>query len=823
MTATKFALRSFAGLPTKFYRVERDDLSKQAPSAKKSPAHHIFVLDRSGSMYGDMDPMKTMVEKLLTLGEFDNDSLRVSLVSYSSQGDVKLHFKRVSVGEVMKAGSAYVKEIRSIRATAMTCISQGLVMAETLIDDKEMTCISLHTDGWANDRSPSEEARAIAAVVEKLKAHPNAFTNTIAYRGYCDYNLLASIANGLSGVCIQALTLKQVHDALYAATALLNGSMAPALEASRGNADYVTFVSKSARKVLGSSEGLVVRGLGEKDDRVVYRYFEIDEAGYGKLSVPETLGTASVGAIAALARASLSEGRLNAAKYALVATKNASLIGTHARALVSSDVAKFASALEEQLFSEAAYAPTADYGLPAAGPSVLRVLSILDKYAKSLQINLTALLAGYKRRGVKRIPGTRAEDGTVTPPSVESKYRTAGEDWIAVNGFEINRNNATINMLVSQPIDLFPRNGNVRIASVSGVDLSGLKSFNNYTLVGDGSLNVSALMVRTSDKRCFKELKDLKLVSGEYKPNEPFAISFADLPLVEYDATFDPVAPDEIRTLANLTVLSKILSGIFKGESASLTGDQIAELKKNYLSPAMNFSPPTTTEYKDLAEAIAEGKVDTRLSYKIDIGVPSLSSVSKLKSGNEYLARRFTAEFLGKPVEKPTLDQVAVSGVKWGVKKLTAATKLDEIDAISYPIYEGFLGLGSTTEVAKVLGLAGCEDPDGFLKTVRGAPDRDDAVAAVKDVLSSVESAIESFYDRIRPLAFYVGATGLVPDSLDATAYTAEQFATKYPDAKLTKKEKEEGTFFLLPNGLVITVYVTAEHYSTTPTAAPSA
>jgi hypothetical protein len=809
---TKFSLRNFSGKPTKHFRVERDDLTGQAPVAKKTPSHHILVVDRSGSMYGDLPDLKTMVEKLLTLGEFDDPTLRVSLVSYSSQGDVKLHFSRVTVADVMKASSPYLKEIRAIRATAMTCISQGLVMAETVIDDKETTCVTLHTDGFANDASPSAEARTIAATVEKLKKHPNLFVNTIAYRDWCDFNLLSSISNALSGACIQAKSIKQVYEALYNATALLAGSMAPAIEASVGNADYIAFVSKSARKVLGSEDNLVVRGLGSTDDRSVYRYFEVTEAEYAKLSCPETLGSASADAIATYCRAQISEGHHNTAKYALVAMKSDTLLNSHYRALVSSDVATFAGAVEDTLFSATAYPLAADYGLAAKGPSVLKVLSVLDQHSKSLSVNLKVLLAGYKRRGLKKVPGVRLEDGTLQVPTVESRYRTANEEWVTVNGFELNRNTATVNMLVSQPIDLFPHGGNARIASVSGVGLDGLKSFNNYTLVSDGSLNVGQIMLKTSDKRCFRELKDLGVVTGEYAPGVVFAIDFSNLPLVDFEASFDTVAPDEVRDLAKLTVLSKILSGMTKGESTAMTSEQIAELKKHYLTPALYFSPPTTGEHANLQDAIAQGKIDTRLSYKIDVGIPALTSVSKLKSGNEYLQRRFTSSFHGKPVEKSNLQEILLPGTTWEVKKLTARTQLDEVDALSFPIYEGVLGTGATAEVERVLKLAGHEDPKGFLKSLSG--DHEAAVASVTDALRLVDGMIESFYDRIRPLAFYIGATGLVPDSLNAKASAAEAFATQFPEAKLSKAEKEDGTFFTLPNGLVVTVFVKGEYFT---------
>jgi len=464
---TKFALRSYSGKPLTFFRVERDDFSSQAAIAKKNPAHHIFVIDRSGSMAYDLADLKSMVEKLLTLGEFDDPTLKVSLVTYSSSGDVKLHFKGATVADVMKANSPQLREIRSIRATAMTCISQGLVMAETLIDDKETTCVSLHTDGWANDRSPTAESAAIAAVTTALKKHPNVFVNTIAYRDYCDFNLLSSISNALSGSCIQAKNVKQVYDALYGATALLAGSMSPALEAGIGDADYVTFASVAARKVLGSTEGIVVRGLSEKDDRVAFRYFEISEETYEKLKAPETLDTNSAVAILAYARAAISEGRLNAAKYAVVASKNGDLLKKHAKALVSSDVAAFAAAIEDVLAGGMKYDRSVDFGLPSNGASVLAVLSVLDRGSSSLSVNLKTLLAGYKRRGVKRIPGAREEDGTVTPPKYEQRYRNAGEEWVSVNKFEINRNNATVNMLVSQEIDIYPVGGTTKVASVS--------------------------------------------------------------------------------------------------------------------------------------------------------------------------------------------------------------------------------------------------------------------------------------------------------------------------------------------------------------------
>jgi hypothetical protein len=290
-----------------------------------------------------------------------------------------------------------------------------------------------------------------------------------------------------------------------------------------------------------------------------------------------------------------------------------------------------------------------------------------------------------------------------------------------------------------------------------------------------------------------------------------FTLTLSGLPLVDYDLNVSAVDSITVKALARLTVLSKILNGMVKGDPSGFTPEQMTELKAHYLTPALYFSPPTTTEYADLEQAIAQGKVDTRLSYKVDVGTPDLTSMGKLKSGNEYLQRRFTLKVLGNDIDKPTLDYLTMPDAQWGIKKLSAKTTLDSVDDTSYPIYEGIMGLGAGTELKALLKSIGCVDPDLFLKDIRGANARD----AVRDAIHFVDQAIEGIYQKIRPLAFYIGATGLVPDTLGAKAMTADDLVKAYPVAKLSKAEKEDGSFFVLSDQTMLTVYVKAEHFST--------
>jgi Mg-chelatase subunit ChlD len=826
---SKFALRDYSGNPKIRYLVETVSLGgSEAPA--RAPSDHILVVDRSGSMYGDIEALRSYVEKIVTLREFEDPNSRFSLISFSSQGDVKLHFAHVTVTDVMRAGSPYLQEIRAIRATSMTCISQGLKLAETLIDDTRVTAISLHTDGYANDRSPSAEGREIQSAVDALKKHPRVFVNTIAYRDSCDFALMARIANQLSGTCVQARDLRQVYQALYDTSKLLAGSVAPTVEVPGGGASYVLFVSRSARKVLGSATSLQVQGLASTDDRIAYRLTEVDAAAYDAATVPVNGESAPAEPIFALSRALLAEGQYNQAKYALVAARHEELLTTHARALVVSDIARMAAAVEEQLFHGTPYTYQRAYGLPAAGPSVLRVMEILNRHPEAeVEVDLKALTATYRRRGVKRIPGTRTASGEIEPPVVEGRPVKSVDGFSKTGGFELNRNTATANLLVRGEQEIYRTASGERITDVAGVKIDRLATFNNYTIVSDGQLNVAALTLRTAKgKALFNELKSAGAITGTYTPNAPFTVRLDTLPLVDYGTAFATITPEDVRHLAELTVLGKFLSGMLKGESTDYTPEQVAALKAVGLSPKLYLTTPTTTPYSDLQKALSDGSIDTRLSYKIDVGLPALTSLAKLKSGNDFLDRRFVDENAAPKEKAPkekapkgekapkapklTLDRAFNADVKLAVKP-TGRLKLDANDEIAFPVYAGLLGLGDEKLVRDLLENLGL-DVSVFIQALRGS-DKDVRVTAAADALGLVEKAVEAVYEKIRPLAFYVGATGIVPEELQAKAFNAEQFEIAYPDAALSSSEKDEGTFFVLPSGVVLTVYVKGEYYST--------
>lgn len=820
MGTTRFALRDFTGKPTAYYRVETETLDTTNTKDVKTPTHHIIGIDASGSMYRDLEDLKLMVEKLLTLEEFNDPTLKVSLVTYSSSGDVRTHFERATVGEVMSADSSQLTEIRNLRVRGLTCISQGLRAAESLIDDAEITCVSIHSDGFANDRSPSAEKRDIEEAVSVLANHPNTFCNTVSYGSWADFNTLSSIANKLSGTCIQAKTPRQVYEAMHDATALLAGNMAPVLEVGAGNADFTIFMSKNANKVLGSTETMAVRGLSTDDDATAYRLYTMTPDQYETSDATEVYaGQAGSEVILAFARTQVAMGNLNAAKYALVGYRDTDLLTNNYRALTTSEVATMCEAIETTMFNTNTTTPnlTDGYGLPTQGPAVLTVLNVLNKHRDAVRINVEKFAAptNYSRRSLKRVAGTRAEDGTITPPNATLK--TSGDRTaVPVNGIEINRNTATINIRVEQDGTLVKNDG-TEVNEVEGLTLN-LKDYRNYTVVSDGSLNVNDLPVRISDKRCFKALADLGAVTGDFDPTNEYIIGFNNAPLVDFNQSFD--VPNMFNDLAQLTVVSKFLSALTTGTSESLTDNQIAALKELHVTPAMYFSPPSTTAYESLDDALSNGLVDTRLSYKVEVGTTDITNVGKLKSGNAYFDRRFTVtDSEGNVIKKPKLNAILDTTNTLGIKTLSARTKLDSVDTLTYPIYAEFLGLETGDTVTNVLTNAGFttdEVTELFNATNGTTTDTETRVGVFTDALRKVNTAVTNMYtDTISPLVFYVGATGLVPDELGAKMYTADDLAEKYPDTKLAKAEKEDGTFFALPNGLLLTVYIKGEHFTT--------
>lgn len=819
-TRTKFTLYNFAGNEKAFYLVDRTNLErKPGDIPEKSVAHSIIIIDRSGSMYYDLKPLKETLIKLLTLDEYNNYQLIVSLISYADNGDVICHFQRIPIQELMKFESQYIKEITKIQTAGSTCISQSMKLAKSLVKAGEVTAINLHTDGYANDPSPNWEAAKLGEICEQLK-EMDVFANTISY-GCADFKLLSKIANTLSGNCIRAGEVKMVYDALYDSTKLLGSSVAPALEEPLiKEYDYQVFVSQSGKKINGSSSTLKICGLKADDRGLFYKYQQVAKAEYDKLDVPVAQTDESV---FAFAKANLADGNLNTAKYALASTFDATLTEKHAKALTNAQIAEFAEDLERAVFAPDVLKnhEMADRVKVSDKISLLELIEIFEENSNSIIINLKHLQENYQRKGLKRIEGKRDENGNLVKPSLKTEFIDGGE-YVRMGSFAINQNTATINMLITRKVKLLKVEDGTLIAEVAGVLVTDLNTFNNYTMVSDGEVNIKSLRLKISSKAVFDLLKKCGVIekngspAGEFDFHSEYDINLDSLPLVPFDGRYGSL-DGVFEELAEIKILSSILSAHLKEESEAYTAEQLEELKQHYLSKSLYINFPTTTEYTDLKSAIANGSVDSRVSYKIDIGSKNILNFGKLHSANKFLDRLYEVyhKNTGEKLAKPTFDITLDAPVVFAHKTVSSRTKITKVDDLMKLIFDEFLGLENNGIVSATLAKVGADSLLRLLQAKWQEEDvkRDEFVAALASANQRLETYAEKLYsEKVSPLVFYIGSTGLIPDEMEAKAATAEEINSKYGNLQFSKDE-QEGMFFELGD-CIISVYAKNEYFT---------
>lgn len=805
----KFVVYGFDGNPKQWYVFEsaRHDANETAIKKEVKPGHTVVIVDRSGSMYADIGPLKEMLVKLLTLDEYNNSSMLVSLISYSTSGDCKVHFDRVPVREVMKSGSKQQAEIRKIASSGLTCISQALNVAKGLVRSDEPTAIVLHSDGYANDPSVWSEQRQVLAVCEGFRGQ-NVFVNTVAYRESSDFSFLSSVANAVSGKCIKAGDVKQVYDALHDAASSVNGTVMPPIEVEKGKADYVVFMSRSKGKVNGAANSLSIAGMSPDDDGTAFWYYETSKENYDKAPYP----VAQHGEhILALSRAKLAEGRLNEAKLAAYSSC-IDKFASHAKALTGPQLAAMAKDIEDCLFNYPTVKMSCDKPKSLGGAvTVTGVLMALEAARDGIMLNLKSLQENYKLRGVKRVPGTRTPIG-IEKPWLEQEFIDSG-DWVPMGTFDFNRNSATINLLIARPSRLVKVADRKPVSEVAGVNVASLPSFRNYTIVGDGEVVVPKLTVKFGTKEAFDLFHKLWVLNpnAKFDPMSECTILLSDLPVSSFDFSGDVTGMVKAyREVLGYKVVAGILGAITKETSADYTPEQLAELKRHYLSASLNINFPTTTEYDDLDAALADGRVDTRVSYKVEVGDSLIINSGRLFSANEFLARHFMVTGGAVASDKPKMTMFLDPKCSFKAKPPSPKMKLTEVDAFMKPIFEDFLGLASNGAVKKVLNAAGIDK--SVMDVVRGG------VKSMVETRKAVEAKMDEVYrDKIMPFTFFVGATGLFPDCLDAKGLSAEELESQIAGLKLGKDERD-GTFFKVYD-LVISVYAKNEYYSTGKTA----
>ena len=767
----KFALRNYQGEAHKFYLVNTKMIQHDQSGLSSSPAHHIFVVDTSRSMSEDMADMKAMIEKLLVLEEYHNADTLFSLLSYDSEGNLVVQFSRIRVSELNQANSPEMAKIKAIEPGGSSCMSQAIDQALKLVNRDELTCISLHSDGYANDNSVTSEQRKLETLITKVREYGNVFVNTFAYRSNADFKLLSKIANSLSGRCLQATSIKEIFNALRGSTSKLVEASVKTYLSKIEDYDLQVFVCAEAQRINGASTDLKIRGVPADMEQLVYLYKEVSETEFKASAALECgLEQHSVKPLAAFAKVHLAMGHLNAAKYAMVSMRAPRILEQHAKALSNAQIIHFSNTLENICFEGLSNKEvrSLDYGFDTSASSVMNILDVLSTHAKYIRVDLESLLKDYQRSSVRRIEGSRDKEGKLIKPWLKAKVSTQSTQARLLD-IVINRNDAEVDLKLCQDIELVNRENGESITNIAGIDLKGkLKKIKSYKLVTGGVLSVPSLKLKLESKQVFRQLKALGVCTGEYRPKKLYTVKLSQRPLVDYGfevsdlkATFDQ--------LCRYKVLISLFNALLKNSSLNYTIDQVKALQEHYISSQLNLNMPTTPEYDNLEQAIADGKVDVRTVYKIDVGSTAILNLSKFKSANAYLSRRFAVTINQEEIEKPTLGLWWNPGFSAVIKSLGSKTKLNESDQIMMPIFEDFFELGSEGTIANILHSAGANE---YLLTQFKALqsrelDHDESELLLHTLKSIVKvSSTQLYKQHICPLVFYIGTTGILPDMM---------------------------------------------------------
>ncbi|MEH2046408.1 hypothetical protein [Nostoc sp.] len=448
--------------------------------------------------------------------------------------------------------------------------------------------------------------------------------------------------------------------------------------------------------------------------------------------------------------------------------------------------------------------------------SLVELIQIFAQYRNNIIINIKHLQEDYQRTGIKRIRGVRNEKGELLQPWLITEFMD-DTDYVGMGDFQFNRNTATINMLVKRRVKLAQFEDPTPTIEVAGLLVNDLNTFNNYTIVSDGKINVNSLQVKISSKKLFDLLKEKGILDAEeFDFRAEHTIQLDNLPLVAANSRYSSI-DGLFNELAEIKVLTSIICAHLKKESDVFIETQLDEFKKHYLSKNIYINFPTINEYTDFNEALANGTLDSKFSYKIDIGSQDILNLSKLPSANKFLNRmyRLYDKETGEIIIKPSFETAFNQNLAVRHRLLSSRTKITKVDELMKPIFDDFLGLEQNGIVRGILKKVGADSLGQLLQDKQTGKqiDKEEIVAALTVASKKLEQYAENIYqDKISPLVFYIGSTGLLPDQMEAKAMTADEAAAKYPNLQFSKDE-QEGTFFAVGDS-IISISTKTEYYS---------
>ncbi len=788
----KFRVYDFKGNVKDNYIVSQGNLGFAQANIDNVTKHHIIVVDRSGSMYYNMEGLKKSLKKILTLHEYNNDNTIVSLLSYSSSGDLQKHFIKKTPSEIN------ADDVDKIYARGLTCISQSLEIIKEIIDPSQVTGITLHSDGFANDPSSLREKSKIEELCTSLSKE-NVFINTIAHTEYADYQLLSHISNMTSGKCVNAFDIKTLYDSIVETFDKLKSNSCVKVEIKLNLGESLVYINHAEKKIIGIKEDTVITGIDPKNPGVVYGLNRVSDEEYKRTLFQEKQNHEL---LYALAKYNLSDYNVNNAKYILASIGNKELFNKYIHASSLNDIKSMSMEIEKIVFDktpvldrETEYPIIIDDRL-----TVIDVLNMINEYRDSVLLNTEKLSKIYIRRGLKKLFGVRNEQGELEEPWLKTEA-LGDSDVVSINGLDISTTSPNISINTVQKVRLADKNGNY-ISKVGGILVDVINSYKSYNVVGDGELNITKIPIYISSKKAFDSFLQIGrlyewesgIIPTEYKPEKVYYIDIEGIPITKISVDINDLENKINNYFVNKIIIS-LLDSMIKQESSSYTYEQIDELKKHYLSKNLYLNFPTVNEYTDLNEAIMSGKVDVQNSYKVKFGINGIYGYDSFRSANEFIDRIYSPN--ADHQEKKVKCDMLLRKYGWNEKQLSKRSKVTLADTYQKKIFDKIVN-NSQSEKSIFEAIVQIMKDNSI--DIDCEVEGNNYIKSFENLKRQLEKSTEEIYiNDIFPILFFIGTFGMAPDNLNGKTMNYEELVSVFPDIAISKQEKD-GMFYVYKN-----------------------
>ena len=596
------------------------DYTAEEKTIKKTveQLHNVFILDRSGSMYGDID---TAIENTKAALRIIPETDIISVIWFSGAGQCKTLIKGA------KNDSNLVNLLDSLKSTVgLTCFSEPLQEVSEVIADLKAMCpnfsISLFTDGcpvvpW----SEKEEIDRINVAIDGWKDEVLAL-NTIGYGNYYNAELLRDMSSKtLFGQFIHNSKITELSNIFTHNYSKLSGMVLETIEVLSDQAEIVYLNSKTVQYF---GKELSLRTIDKVGNTFILYgdsdfEFEVNGVTYKTKELDSKACSDNQTALYALAYNLYYRGKKQESLEILAGMLgDKALVDGQINAFTNTERADYQRVLEYSVFDESVRnAGTCDANyLPKEDAfCVMDLLRMLAEAEGTQYIYAT----DYKRIGL-----AQAES---------NNYFKRDEGIIATDFKELVLNKDKVNVSVRSKIT-----GKVALNPVQAERVGLNPEINSYiyrtqTIIKDGYLNMDKVQFAVTPST-LKQLQQLAVENEGFKFEVTGAFPSTDVikkELVTIDLTTLPVINKKYVT--QVTDLSVLFANTL--ESLKLEAEQ--KMANYILKDAQAELGEEKYEFAkltdDQVQLLKDYGVDSKLAY---VGV----NVTKAEKGEDYYETR---------------------------------------------------------------------------------------------------------------------------------------------------------------------------------------